>query len=225
MTLQEFTTDLLRIYERLKDVKDDVQLEPEQIVYWLNQRRASYISSFPSKMMLNDQYYQDMGCIPLCRLDPETCERVTWSVDSLKFDGLPQLVFRPDMDDVMRINLADKVTRIYYDTPAIIHSRLSTANGRNFNFGTIIGGNLYILPAIHQWENFNIANLQVIASEPQKVLKYNDDGSTSIFDFFTDDYPCDPGVLKQIKLEILTQELKIAMAMIRDDTNDSRDNK
>lgn len=223
MTLHEFCDDIVSIRNRLKDVSDDIEIEDNQIVYWLNQRRATYISDFPNKMLLNDQFYQDMGCIPLCRLGESECDNVTWSNDTLKFAPLPQLVFRPDMGDVLRINLVDKVTRIYYDSPAIIHSRISTPNGRNFNFGTIIGGSLYIIPAMKQWENFSIANLQVIAAEPNKVLKYKADGTTTEFNFFDDEYPCDPAVLAAIKLDILTKELKISMAMAPDDTNNSRD--
>lgn len=223
MTAVQFCDDIKEIRNRLHDVSDDIELENEQIMYWLNQRRSTYISSFPHKLLLNDFFYQDMGCVELCRLKQDECDNLTWGNDSLKFGAMPQLIFRPDMDDALRINLVNKVSRIYYTVPTLLQSRLSTTIGRNFNWATIIAGNLYVIPALKQWENFNVINLQVIAAEPEKVLKYNEDGTTREFDFYNDSYPCDPAVLEKIKYDILTKELKISMVMQPDTTNNSRD--
>ena len=224
MTPVQFASNVQRIYNRLKDTSVSLELKDRQIIYWLDTKRALRIErTQANKMLLNDWLFQDIGCVPLCRVDKAECDSITYGCNSLKVD-IDKLISLPDMAS-LRVNMVDKISRIYYTSPNLLKARLDSVMGRNFNWCTIIGNQLYIIPNPNMWENFAVVNIQGIFESPTTVTKYDQCVTKCGFDIYNDDYPAPAGMLDEITLDILTKELNIAMRMIADDTNDNRDNK
>lgn len=220
MTGSEFCADIKRIYNRLHNVPFTTELDNRQIMYWLNQRRSKYIEQQYSvnQMTLNDQFFQELkdgagdSCICMERVDKSDCDKVTYGCPSLRIK-IQDLVYLPDMASI-RVNMVDKITRIYYTTPDLLSSRLSTVMGQAFNWATVIPPYLYVIPSVKMMENFSMVNIRGIFHEPEKVAH---------FDFYNDNYPCPAGILADIKTDIMTKELRIASAMTSDSTNNMKD--
>jgi len=121
---------------------DDRVLHDRQIAFWVNKWRAYLIKDEVEKNNnVDESLYQDLGCVPLDKVDVADCPEVLYGYDVYKA-RLPALISNEPWA-IGFVGLIDKRTPLRVLTESTIH-RIHSWLAKNVPYALFIGGKLYI---------------------------------------------------------------------------------
>lgn len=230
-TLRTITSDIQGIANRLGAKPRNGKIDDREIELWVrqyrekwiidtfNKNRGLYYSSKPSLI-------QDLGCLVLSCVDQSECLGLPTGCYVSKCI-IPAPVELPGgIDYVGVINKRQRFVEV--SNPNELAGRLAAPYSDKFVFYYRIGANaLYIATAdAEMYRDLCYVNVREVVADPTQAC-YKKSLTTSLccFDKTNDPYPMTGEMASDIKMMILTREMNIAMQHLRDDSNNTRDDR
>lgn len=201
-------------------VSDDEAISDREVIYMFNYARGLEIQKIlNSTYYINDEWIQDLGCIPLTTVDKAECCDIAWGCKVLRsVDKIPAALSSKDKDLYTFLGLIDKVTSIPLMPKAQAVNRKYSKYTSTQRVGYIYNNYLYIL---HD-DELEFVNLQGVFGDPREAGRFSDcDGSSCYTD--KSDYPIDQATLSMVYQRIFrSDEFKIMGFAPTDQYNNAR---
>lgn len=165
-----------------------------QIADFIRSCRSFLIYADQSKRQsVNVGFVQDMGCVPMQRIDQADCDNYEWGQYVRKVT-IPQVIDLPENMGLVFFGMIDKRTTIYL--PSVLYGSLNDAlplNPYRDYEAYQIGQTIYVRSKnSDKAEKLCAVNIRGIFSDPTLVSCCDADGNEKCFDWDATPYPIPP---------------------------------
>jgi hypothetical protein len=214
---QEIVYNLLNIIEggRLSD--DAVVPSFNQLSFIVDYKRAQYIRQDQTKNYYdNDQFYQDLGCINMIKVDKAECCTINLDCEVLRTEVKIPNLLRIENKLALKANAIDRQTRFTIilpeRSPFLGHTKFPQLGLKMY----WLNGYLYIPETM----DIRAINVRGILANPADAKTFVCDGEACYSN--SSDYPLTPDMLDLITKDILSTELKMLISIAPDESNDGQ---
>lgn len=217
MTKTEMVYNWLNLIESGR-LHDDFTPSFAQLSFIADYKRAQYIRQDQTKNYFdNDQFYQDLGCINMIKVDKAECCTFDLDCDVLRTEVQIPATIRLKEKLGLKISAIDRQARF----SIILPERTPFLGNTKFPSLTIkvywLNGYLYIPESL----DIRAINVRAMLEQPTKAKTFVCDGEACYTD--TSDYPMPMDMYDLITRDIMGTELKFLMQMAPDESNDGQD--
>lgn len=214
---QEIVYNLLNIIEggRLSD--DAVVPSFNQLSFIVDYKRAQYIRQDQTKNYYdNDQFYQDLGCINMIKVDKAECCTINLDCEVLRTEVKIPNLLRIENKLALKSSAIDRQTRFTIilpeRSPFLGHTKFPQLGLKMY----WLNGYLYIPETM----DIRAINVRGILANPADAKTFVCDGEACYSN--SSDYPLTPDMLDLITKDILSTELKMLISITPDESNDGQ---
>jgi len=217
MTKKEIIYNILNVIEAGR-IHDDFTPSFEQLSFIIDYKRAQYIRQDQTKNYFDsDQLYQDLGIFNMVKVDKSECADLTFDCDILRTElKLPSLLRLNDRIGV-KISAIEKQSRFH-----IVLPERSPFLG-NTKFPQLAYKVYFLNGYIYMPETLDVRaiNIRGLLSKPKDASAFTCSGEACYTN--SSEYPISSDMVDLITKDILSNELKMLIALASDETNDGQD--
>jgi hypothetical protein len=217
MTKNEIVYNWLNLIKAGR-ISDDFTPSVNQLSFIADYKRAQYIRQDQTKNYFDtDQFYQDLGCIKMIKVDKAEYCTIGLDCDVLRTEFKIPAIIRLKEKYGLKISAVDRQTRF----TIILPERSPFLSNTKFpQLGVkvyFLNGYIYIPETI----DIRAINVRAILEKPEQAKTFICDGEACYTN--NSDYPMTADMIDLITKDIMNTELSVLMKMIPDEANDGSD--
>jgi hypothetical protein len=217
MTKNEIVYNWLNLIKSGR-ISDDFTPSINQLSFIADYKRAQYIRQDQTKNYFDtDQFYQDLGCINMIKVDKAECCTIGLDCEVLRTEVKIPPIIRLKERYGLKISAVDRQTRFTIVLPErspFLGNTKFPQLGLKVYF---LNGYIYIPETL----DIRALNVRAILEKPENAKTFICDGEACYTN--NSDYPMTADMIDLITKDIMSTELNILMKMIPDETNDGTD--
>lgn len=196
---------------------DDFSPSFNQLSFIVDYKRAQYIRQDQTKNYYdNDQFYQDLGCINMIKVDKAECCTIGLDCEVLRTEVKIPNLLRIENKLALKASAIDRQTRFTIilpeRSPFLGHTKFPQLGLKMY----WLNGYLYIPETM----NIRAINVRGMLANPSDAKSFVCDGEACYSN--SSDYPITPDLLDLITKDILSTELKVLISIAPDEANDAQ---
>jgi hypothetical protein len=216
MTKSEIVYNLLNLISAGR-LSDDFIPSFNQLSFIVDYKRAQYIRQDQTKNYYdNDQFYQDLGCINMIKVDKAECCTINLDCDVLRTEVKLPNFLRIENKIALKSSAIDRQTRFTIvlpeRSPFLGHTKFPQLGLKMY----WLNGYLYIPETM----DIRAINVRGILANPSDAKNFICDGEACYSN--ASDYPMTSDMLDLITKDILSTELKMLISIAPDESNDGQ---
>lgn len=217
MTKNEIVYNWLNLIKAGR-ISDDYTPSINQLSFIADYKRAQYIRQDQTKNYFdNDEFYQDLGCINMIKVDKAECCEINLDCDVLRTEVKLPKVIRLKERYGLKISSIDRQSRFTLilpeRSPFLGNTKFSQLGLKIY----FLNGYLYIPETL----DIKTINVRGILEKPEEAKNFICDGEACYTN--NSEYPLPMDIYDLITRDVLSSELSFLLKIAPDENNDGQD--
>lgn len=224
-TLSEIVHDIKNIASHGRP-NDDFNISLGQIKQWVRAHRNKILLEVTNNgKHLPIQCEQDLGTVPLVKVDKADSSNVLWgdNIWKVQYNSgiLPEFLKMNNKRGITFVGMVDKTTPIPIIDEHSVYLAGHNRFAKNHRRAYFVGADMYI--CLPKDVSMDYINIRGILEDPTKYLKHNGASASLSYDPDTDNYPFPDEHLPVLIDRVVKSELNATFAIKGDIVNNSTD--